>query len=197
MMKKTTKIIRFVIYGILFSAIIFAFIYIGTYDFKKNNKSDNESVASKFSSLKKDNKFREVSLDEALKIIKNDGLILFANPKNKWADKYAYLLNEAAKESDIKSIAIIDVTADRKQNSLKYQKLIKALDEYIIYDDLNNKNIYMPTFVIVKNKKIIYFDNETAFHLGNAKFDEYWTPELELTKKNILLDNIKEYLKDE
>ena len=196
-MSKKVKIIRYIIYGILFCAVIYGFIYIGTYDFKKSNKSDNENVALKFSSLKKDNKFKEVSIDEATKIFKSDGLILFANPKNKWADKYAYILNEAAKESDIKSIAIVDVTTDRKQNSLKYRKLIKALDEYVVYDDLNNKNIYMPAFVIVKNKKIIYFDNETAFHLGNAKFDEYWTPQLEETKKNILLDHIKEYLRDE
>ena len=189
------KIIRFVIYGILFSAVIFGFIYIGTYDFKDRNKNENEKVALKFPSIKNDNKFVEVNIDQAINIVKNDGLILFANPKNKWADKYAFILNEAARDTRIKNIAIIDVTVDRQQNSLKYQKLIKALGDYIIYDDLGNAHLYMPTFVIIKNKKIIYFDNETAMNYGYVDFDKYWTLELEETKKNILLDHIDEYLR--
>ena len=189
------KIIRFVIYGILFSALIFAFIYIGTYDFKDRNKNENEKVALKFPSIKNDNKFVEVNIDQAINIIKNDGLILFANPKNKWADKYAYILNEAVRDTRIKNIAIIDVTVDRQQNSLKYQRLIKALGDYVIYDDLDNAHLYMPTFVIIKNKKIIYFDNETAMNYGYVDFDKYWTLELEETKKNILLDHIDEYLR--
>lgn len=189
------KIIRFVIYGILFSAVIFAFIYIGTYDFKDRNKNENEKVALKFPSIKNDNKFVEVNIDQAINIVKNDGLILFANPKNKWADKYAYILNEAVRDTKIKNIAIIDVTVDRQQNSLKYQRLIKALGDYVIYDDLDNAHLYMPTFVIIKNKKIIYFDNETAMNYGYVDFDKYWTLELEETKKNILLDHIDEYLR--
>lgn len=189
------KIIRFVIYGILFSALIFAFIYIGTYDFKNRNKNENEKVALKFPSIKNDNKFVEVNIDQAINIIKNDGLILFANPKNKWADKYAYILNEAVRDTRIKNIAIIDVTVDRQQNSLKYQRLIKALGDYVIFDDLDNAHLYMPTFVIIKNKKIIYFDNETAMNYGYVDFDKYWTLELEETKKNILLDHINEYLR--
>ena len=189
------KIIRFVIYGILFSAVIFGFIYIGTYDFKDRNKKENEKVALKFPSIKNDNKFVEVNIDQAINIVKNDGLILFANPKNKWADKYAYILNEAVRDTRIKNIAIIDVTVDRQQNSLKYQRLIKALGDYIIYDDLDNAHLYMPTFVIIKNKKIIYFDNETAMNYGYVDFDKYWTLELEETKKNILLDHIDEYLR--
>ena len=188
------KIIRFVIYGILFSAVIFGFIYIGTYDFKDRNKNENEKVALKFPSIKNDNKFVEVNIDQAINIVKNDGLILFANPKNKWADKYAYILNEAVRDTRIKNIAIIDVTVDRQQNSLKYQRLIKALGDYVIYDDLDNAHLYMPTFVIIKNKKIIYFDNETAMNYGYVDFDKYWTLELEETKKNILLDHIDEYL---
>ena len=189
------KIIRFVIYGILFSAVIFGFIYIGTYDFKDRNKNENEKVALKFPSIKNDNKFVEVNIDQAINIVKNDGLILFANPKNKWADKYAYILNEAVRDTRIKNIAIIDVTVDRQQNSLKYQRLIKALGDYVIYDDLDNAHLYMPTFVIIKNKKIIYFDNETAMNYGYVDFDKYWTLELEETKKNILLDHIDEYLR--
>ena len=189
------KIIRFVIYGILFSAVIFGFIYIGTYDFKDRNKKENEKVALKFPSIKNDNKFVEVNIDQAINIVKNDGLILFANPKNKWADKYAYILNEAVRDTRIKNIAIIDVTVDRQQNSLKYQRLIKALGDYVIYDDLDNAHLYMPAFVIIKNKKIIYFDNETAMNYGYVDFDKYWTLELEETKKNILLDHIDEYLR--
>lgn len=189
------KIIRFVIYGILFSAVIFAFIYIGTYDFKDKKKTANEQVALKFPSIKNDNKFVEVTMDQAINIVKNDGLILFANPKNKWADKYAYILNEAVRDTRIKNVAIIDVTVDRQQNSLKYQKLIKALGDYVLYDDLNNAHLYMPTFIIIKDKKIIYFDNETAMNYGYVDFDKYWTPELEETKKNMLLDSINEYLR--
>lgn len=191
------KIIRYVIYGILFLILIFLFIYIGTYDFKSTKESANERVALKFASIKKDNKFVDVGIDEAIKIVKSDGIILFANPDSIWADKYAYLVNEAAKETDVEKIAIIDITVERLKNSRKYQNLIKAIGDYAVYDDLGNPNLYMPAFMIVKDKKIIYFDNETAFTYGYYDFDDYWTSELQNVKKDMLKMKIDEYLRAE
>lgn len=191
------KVIRYIIYAILFSAIIFGFIYIGKYDFKMKNNKANELIASKFKSLDKNNKYQEVNIDEAIDIIKNDGLLLIANPNNKWADKYAAILNEAAYQTDIKNIALIDITVDRAQNNRKYKKLLSALDDYVIYDDLGDKTIYMPTFIIVKDNKIIFIDNDTALHLGKDTLDNYWTSEMVNNKKSQLIDMINDYIRDE
>ena len=188
------KAIRYVIYAILFAVIIFLFIYIGTYDFKNKNLKDNDIVASKFSYINSDNKYYMADIGDINKILDGSGAILLANPSNVWADKYASVLNEAALKTGIKKIAVCDITIDRIQNSKKYQNLLKKLDQYVIYDDLGKGHIYMPTFILVKDKKIIYIDNETSQTLKTDAVDTYWSDDAKSNKINIFVEKINEYL---
>ena len=188
------NVIRYGIYAILFSVIIFLFIYIGTYDFEHKNRKDNYIVASKFSYLGSDNKYYMADINEINHILESSGAILLANPDNRWADKYASVLNEAALKTDIKKIAICDITVDRMQNSKKYQNLLKKLDQYIIYDDLGEGHIYMPTFILVKDKKVIFIDNTTSQTLKTDTIEDRWSDSNTENKINTFVEKINEYL---
>lgn len=184
---------RKIIYGILYLIIAGLFIYVGTYNYKIKTKEDNVKVANKFKSVDKNNKYKVVELSDVLKTLKNSGVILLAN-SNDWSDKYAYIVNQAALNTDIKEIELYDITVDRSQNNKLYKELINKLNHYVIVDDENNKHLYMPALIVVKDSEIIYFDNETAEQYTYMKVDEYWSKDSMERKQSVFETKINEYL---
>ena len=68
------------------------------------------------------------------------------------------------------------------------------LDGYATVLDNGAKNIYAPTFLIVKNGEIIYYDNETSIMKKSDSIKEYWTSEKVKEKKEEITSVIKKYL---
>ena len=116
-------------------------------------------------------------------------------PENAWSGYYANILNEAAKDSGIKEILYYDFYEDRENKNGTYQSIVLNLSNYLITLDDGTEDIYAPTLVIVKNGKIIAFDNETAFTKGNITPDIYWDEYQTGIKYNNFKTMFQEYLK--
>ncbi len=188
------KIIRTTIYIICFGIVLYGFIFFGNYEFKNDRISDNEKIAKKFSSLNSDNKYKIIDIDDVLNIIDKNGIILFAYPENDWADYYAGILNDAAKETIIDKIYIYNLYNDRAKNNKEYQKLLSKLNKNVIVDDENKEHIFAPTLLIIKDGQIMYFDNETAEVFGNMTVKNYWNENNREAKKQVFITKINEYL---
>lgn len=191
------KSFKRVIQGILFVLIIAAFIFVGTRDFSKEVVIDNERFDIEYSNVSKDNVFVYANAQDVYTRFKNGNAIVFMGfTDNKWSGYYADLLNKAAKESGIKEILYYDFKKDRDTKNATYQSIVLKLSSYTYTNDLGVQNIYAPTMFIIKNGKVIYFDNDTAIMKGNLSPDDYWNENnkaIQLNKLNLMF---QDYLKN-
>lgn len=191
------KSFKRVIQGILFILIIAAFIFVGTRDFSKEVVIDNERFDIEYSNVSKDNVFVYANAQDVYTRFKNGNAIVFMGfTDNKWSGYYADLLNKAAKESGIKEILYYDFKKDRDTKNATYQSIVLKLSSYTYTNDLGVQNIYAPTMFIIKNGKVIYFDNDTAIMKGNLSPDDYWNENnkaIQLNKLNLMF---QDYLKN-
>ena len=75
------------------------------------------------------------------------------------------------------------------------QLIVAASGSFRVTLDDGTEEIYAPTLVIVKNGKVIAFDNETAFTKGNITPDVYWDEYQSGIKYNNFKIMFQEYLK--
>lgn len=195
MVKAMNKKVKMVLQGILFILIIIAFIYIGTREFNTKEVIDNEKFDSEYSNVSKDNVFVYVNAQDVYTKLNSQNAIIFMGfPSNKWSGYYANILNEAAKISGIKEIYYYDFLEDRQNKNATYQSIVLKLSNYVSTLDDGTQNIYAPTLIIIKNGKIIAFDNETAINIGNINPDDYWNEFRTGMKLNNFRTMFQEYL---
>lgn len=188
------KKIKRVLQGLAFIAIIIGFIVIGTRDFDKKVVVDNEKFDQDYVNVNKENVFKYVNAVEVSTELKQDAIIFMGYPENVWSGYYANILNEAAKDSGIKEILYYDFYEDRENHNATYQSIVLNLTNYLITLDDGTQEIYAPTLVIVKDGKIIAFDNETAFVRGNLTPEIYWNEYKTGAKYSLFKSMFEEYL---
>ena len=193
-MNKNVK--RFV-QGILFVLIIGAFIFVGTRDFTKEVVVDNERFDLEYCNVSKDNVFVYANAQDVYTRFKSGNAIVFMGfPSNKWSGYYAEMLNTAAKESGIKEILYYDFKKDRENKNATYQSIVLKLSSYTYTNDNGVQNVYAPTMFMIKDGKVLHFDNETAIMIGNLSPDVYWNE----NKKAVQISKFKlmfqDYLKN-
>ncbi len=189
------KKVKLILQGILFVAIIVGFIYIGTRDFNKEVVVDNERFDADYVNVSKDNVFKYANAVEVYQALKGNAIIFMGYPANVWSGYYANILNEVAKDAGIKEILYYDFYEDRENRNGTYQSIVLSLTNYLVTLDDGTEEIYAPTLVIVKNGKVIAFDNETAFTKGNITPDVYWDEYQSGIKYNNFKIMFQEYLK--
>ena len=189
------KKVKLILQGILFVVIIVGFIYIGTRDFNKEVVVDNERFDADYVNVSKDNVFKYANAVEVYQALKGNAIIFMGYPANVWSGYYANILNEAAKDAGIKEILYYDFYEDRENRNGTYQSIVLSLTNYLVTLDDGTEEIYAPTLVIVKNGKVIAFDNETAFTKGNITPEVYWDEYQSGIKYNNFKIMFQEYLK--
>ena len=178
----------------LFVLIIAGFIYVGTRDFNQEIVVDNERFDSDYANVSKDNIFKYASAREIYTALNSSAVIFMGYPANVWSGYYADILNEAAKDSGITEILYYDFYEDRENRNATYQSIVLNLSSYLTTLDDGTQEIFAPTLVVVKNGKIMYVDDETAFTIGNISPDEYWDEMQIGLKYNNLTTLFAEYL---
>lgn len=194
---KNKKLIKTIISFFAFVIMIILFIYFGTKDYNIE-VTDNVRFSNEYKDISKNNIFIYTKEHEILDILNNkSGVIFMGFASNIWSHYYADYLNEIAKTNEIDKIYYYDFKKDREMNNGTYVKIVKKLRDYLCMTDTGNFDLVAPTIVIVKNGKIIYYDDEVSQIKGEVRPEAYFTD----YKKNLFmanLDNVlKEYLKGE
>ena len=187
------KYIRFIIYFILFVALIGAFIYLGKKDFNDTTKKeDNVKFAQEYS-INKDNPFVYTYGSQIVDIIKNkSGIIYLGFSSNEWCKYYIKYLYDVLKDNNVKKVYYYDILKDRAKNTKHYLELEEILSDYLYKLDNGNIHVLTPALIFVKDGKIIYFDDETSIERNNLTPDLYWTSD----KVNSFKSKINTYIKE-
>lgn len=127
---------------------------------KQTIKIEYKNINSEYTLVEKDNIFKYKNIDDVIKTIQSgSGVIFLCSPESDTCQQYAESLDKASKETNLDQIIYCNIKSDRNANSIKYQKLVSLLNDYLSVDDLNNKIIYMPEVLFINNGKIIEHDN--------------------------------------
>ena len=179
--------LQMAIYCLLFSGIIFAFIYISKMDFNTKKDAKTELVEI-FDKLDKENVFVYGNAVTVRNLVENgNGIVLFGT-NNEWVNYYISFVNKAAKEAGIKEIYYYDFIKNKVDNNGTYESIVNKLEEHVIRNDRGFTNIYAPTLLVMKNGKVLLFDDETSFMRAHEKPSDYWNGFKKMNK----IESIKE-----
>lgn len=150
-------------------------------------KDDIKTDAIKFSSeykITKNNVYEYATYGNIIDTL-NDGtgIIYLGFPKCDLCKAVVPILNDVAKEKDIKSILYYNFKEIRSNNTNEYQELVVKLSDYVKSDEEGTKRITAPTIIFVNKGDIV------GVYIGTMSSDseEIITEE----EKNNLQNNFK------
>lgn len=182
---------------ILFIILLLGFIYVGKMEFKTDEPTESEKFVIEHEQVPDDHLFSYVNSQDAYSRIKSSNVIMLFGVDSDWVGHYARIVDEAAKEVGIDKIYYYDITQDREDNNATYESITNYLDDYLLTMDNGKRNIYGPTFIIKKEGKIIYYDDETSFIRGKKSADDYWTKEVMEKQKISIKTAMEDYMRSE
>ncbi|MBQ4584139.1 MAG: hypothetical protein IJA94_04560 [Bacilli bacterium] len=189
-MKKRKK--QIITYVLMIAALV-AFIIIGKHNFKQA-ETDND-ISYKHNILDKHNIYEKINASQALKKINSGNALIFMGfAESKQSEYYASLLNEVAKHLKIEKIYYYDFYNDRKENNGTYQTIVEKLTNYLQKDDVGKVDIQAPTFLVIKDGSVIYFDSDTSRIQANLSEEDYWNDYNKNLKKAYIEAGLKNYL---
>lgn len=180
---------------IILCLIVLIGIGVGVYfGFCQNKESDAIKFSKEYTSVGKDNVFKYRTLDEIIKIMENGtGVVYLGFPECPWCQAYVGYLNEVAKAEGIDTIYYFNILEDRKNNTEKYQKVLKLLEGHLQFDQEGNPRVYVPNVSFHIKGKVIGNDYETSLDTKDLKDPkEYWTEEEVKDLKNTLSGYMKD-----
>ena len=169
--------VRYAIYFVLFALLIGAFIYLGNKDFKEEkNLTDSERFALEYD-IDKNNMFKYSYGSEIVDVIKNKtGVIYLGFSSNEWSRYYVKNLYDVLNINHINNVYYYDIQKDRAVSSKYFRELKRLLAPYLYQVDSSENNVFTPALILVKDGKIVHYDDETAIQRGVSPSD-YWTTE--------------------
>ena len=181
----------------VFVIMIYFFIVLGTKDYK-TKLADNIRFSNDYKDISKNNIFKYVGEYEVLDLFNGKSAVLFMGfPSNIWSHYYADYLNEIAILNEIETIYYYDFKRDRSMNNQAYNTITNYLKDYLVIDDSGNMDIKAPTFVVLKQGKIVYYDDTLAYLKGDIAPEDYFSENKKQQTKFNLDKVIKEYLKED
>ena len=182
--KNTTQMI---IYIILYIICIGLFIYVGKIDYSKNKVDESVKFSSLYNLVPENNLYVFSNHNDVIDILNGrSGVILFSFPSNKYANKYAYLLNKACLYSGVDKIYYYDFLKDRDESNGTYETIVNKLDGYVRETDEGIKDLYAPSILIVKKGKIIKYLDSLTFLNSYNNIDEYFEENEEIIYNEIV-----------
>lgn len=176
---KTKRSLRKIIYAIFFAAMIFCFIYLGD----KYTSDTQEEITIKDYYKNIDNKKIEIVKGQELISLlkKGKNLIIIGNKNSEYSEKYMEEINKIIIELEIDKVYYYDLINDKVQGNSNYYDIVELLDGYLVTTDTSQKNLLAPSFYIVDNGKVKYYNIETVAMKNTDTVDTYWNAEKEFS----------------
>lgn len=188
---KTKNIIKKIIYILIFILMIFAFIFLS----KKYTKDEeiNETITTYYSNIT--SKKFEVVKASAVKSLLKEGknIIIIGNSDSKYSEKYISLIQETIESIILDKVYYYDLRNDKQQQNSNYYDIRDALSGNLITTDLGENNLLAPSFYIVDNGEVKYYNIESVAVKNTDSVEDYWTYEKEQIFKNEIYTAIEQY----
>lgn len=192
MKKETKNIIRKVIYGILFIAMIAAFIYLSE-KYASNSDPKILTINDYYSDIDSD-RFEVIRGQKFISLIKTGKNIIFiGSGTSEYSKKYIEMLNEVLEENKIEKIYYYDINNDKSQKNSNYYTIRELLNGSLSTTDGSTNNLLAPSFYIIENGEVKYYNIDTVVMKNTDTVDSYWTEEKISDFKQELASAIQKY----
>ena len=189
--KRKKSVVRKIIYFILYGIIIFSFIYISN-KYEKLSKEEEIVITDYYKNLSTDY-FKIINSNKIISYInKGNHLIFIGNSNSQWSQEYAKLLSNIANKLEVE-IGYYDLENDKSQKNSNYYDLREKLAGNLITTDGSKNNILAPSFYIISNNKIVFYNIDTVAMRNTDKPSEYWTKSKKEEFKQEIRYNIEKY----
>ena len=95
--------------------------------------------------------------------------------------------------SGAKFIKYYDIINDKAQGNSNYYKIVEKLDGYLTTTDTSVNNLLSPSFYIIENGKVKYYNTETSAMKNTDTVEDYWTLNQEFKFKDEITNAINKY----
>lgn len=183
--------LRNFIYAVIFIAMIGCFIYLGD---KYTTKEAPKITITDYYKNVKNNKFKIVKGRELISLLKKGKhLIVIGNKDSDYSKKYMEEINAIVTELEIDKIYYYDLINDKVQGNSNYYEIVELLDGYLVTTDTSRKNLFAPSFYIVDNGKVKYYNVEAIAMKNTDTVQTYWDQEKEFSFNYEVTDAINKY----
>ena len=185
------KHLRNFIYAVIFIAMIGCFIYLGD---KYTTKEAPKITITDYYKNVKNNKFKIVKGRELISLLKKGKhLIVIGNKDSDYSKKYMEEINAIVTELEIDKIYYYDLINDKVQGNSNYYEIVELLDGYLVTTDTSRKNLFAPSFYIIDNGKVKYYNVEAIAMKNTDTVQTYWDQEKEFSFNYEVTDAINKY----
>lgn len=192
MNRKTKDIIRKGIYAIIFIAMLVAFIYLGN-KYAGNSEIKVLTINDYYKEIKKEN-FQVISGAKFIKLFdEGKHIIVIGSSKSQFSQKYITEVNKIVEELNLKDVKYYDIINDKAQGNSNYYKIVEKLNGYLTTTDTSVNNLLSPSFYIIENGKVKYYNTETSAMKNTDTVEDYWTLNQEFKFKDEITNAINKY----
>ena len=173
---KTKKWIRKVVYGILFLLMIGAFVYLSE-KYAENSEPKVWVIRDFYNDIDVSNETYEVIRGrKMISLLKNGKSLIFIGSKTSpYSVKYMEELNKVVEAAEIDKVYYYDINNDKGQRNSNYYDIRDLLSGYLTETDDNKSNLLAPSFYIVDEGQVKYYNTETVAMKNTDTVEEYWT----------------------
>ena len=171
-------------------------------EYEKLNDTIRKSDNAKYNNvtIPLDNRVKYIDCQKALDIMENETAVIYVGANwCPWCSNAVLVLLDSVKKKNIKTLYYLDLDEEKSTFEIKDKKVVKTKDGSKAYyellnklDDIledytltegtktyetNEKRIYMPFVMVIKNKKVV------DYHVGTVDLDKNQTKYDKLTDK--------------
>lgn len=170
-------LLRKAIYLVLFIALGVCFVLISE-KYKDNSKPDIIEISDYYEGLN-DKQYTVIGGFKFINLLENDGkhLVVIGNHKSEWSKYYVEELDKVIEVSDIKNVYHYDINNDKAQLNSNYYAIVNLLKGSLVTTDGTDSNLLAPSFYIIKDGKVLYYNTDTVAMKNTEKPSKYWTEE--------------------
>jgi len=188
----TKNIVRKGLYLIFFVLMAGAFVYLSE-KYANNSEIKIQKISDYYSNLN-ENVFEVVRGQQLISLLKSGKHLVFIGSKTSlYSIKYIEELNKILDDGKIDKIYYYDLNNDKGQKNSNYYAIRDLLSGYLITTDGSQNNLLAPSFYIVDNGKVKYYNIDTVAMKNTDSIDTFWTKEQELVFKTEIMEAIDKY----
>ncbi len=190
---KTKNIIRKVIYLVLFTLMIFAFIYLAE-KYKSNADDPVLTINSYYDLDYNEEKYTVITGGQFINKIQEGKSIIFIGSKTSdWSKEFLMQIDDATKDLEIDTIYYYDLNNDKAQKNSNYYKIKELLRGSLTTTDGSRSNLLAPSFYIIIDGEVKYYNVETVAMKNTITIEEYWNEQKQIEFKTEIRNAITKY----
>lgn len=170
--------VRKIVYLILFSLVIFCFIYLSNK--YSNQEEELKTINDYYKDIEETDLYETINGTQMINKIKNGcNIIVIGSETSDWSKKYMEIITPIFKTFDIDKVYYYDINNDKAQKNSNYYDIKELLKGYLTQTDGSNSNLLAPSLYIINNGEVKYYNTDTVAMKNTIEIEEYWN---EMTK---------------